>query len=1018
MSLSSIIGTFKNKNVGLQFIDVSNIILNGQSCLNYNIINPPSFLSEIYKLGIKAIFTSMPKIYDNNNNATLNTFGTLSGILGIDTVNITSYNAYYQDYRTGKKLIDISNIIIGNSDALNYYILPILPCNGYILPKAIDISFSLVNKKYDGTKIVLNLNMSLTNILGLDIVSISSYTSLFKSNQVGYQLIDISSLIIKGIDANNYYVPPIQSYFGYIRPKNLIINYIESNQTYTGFTYNNYNVSYNGLVKIDSNLSLSGTLGYAITTNNSNINKLNIVNWLVLLSDLNQILYSIDGTNWYNCLYNGIIGLSIGYNNLIWIILGTGLNTIAYSYDGINWVGIGLLIFSIKGLSVKYTGKMWIAVGEGINSIAYSYYGLIWIGLGVTIFTTRGWGIYNNNNIIIAVGEGLNTIAYSYSGLSWVGLGMLIFDIKGTSIVNNGIIWVALGKGSINNMAYSYNGLDWFGLGQSTFTDIGNYCIWDGNKFIAVGAGLNTLAYSYDGIKWTGLGQTIFTNSGLSISFNGQLYIAIGSGTNTAASSLDGINWVITNITNINNPCAIESVKSINYLYTDQIIDAGVYNIIPGGLYSKNYNITYIPGNTNIFKAKLLIRHNNIYQNYNSYAFNNFKITLTGLLCNDTDQSLTGTIKYNYNSDLTKVGYYNITLSGLTSNNYDITYLPGNLQIIKSKIIIKVINNVKVYDKLVYTPSYVIYGLMSNDTLSSLSGILNFDGSYINAVNSGYYDIIANGLYSSNYNINYISGVIQIVKSPLYIIANNDNKIYYNDISNYLLVYDSSKFKLLNNISVYNLQTITSKYKDSAKTLIWSLNGYEGHCLLSFNPPSYLSSIGLSIINSDTGLSKFEQYIINTDQITNGYKITVNELNGIYNYNCIIQNNVNTIISIKYINNSINYYVNNTLFRSTIRSTSLKLYLNIRLYNINDIISNIRFNTIKNYYIGGNGFYCTGFKGDDTIDDLNGLIIYSGTSQNASETGKYTIIPSGFSSDNYDITYIIGYLDIKKSIQI
>ena len=53
----------------------------------------------------------------------------------------------------------------------------------------------------------------------------------------------------------------------------------------------------------------------------------------------------------------------------------------------------------------------------------------------------------------------------------------------------------------------------------------------------------------------------------------------------------------------------------------------------------------------------------------------------------------------------------------------------------------------------------------------------------------------------------------------------------------------------------------------------------------------------------------------------------------------------------------------------------------------------------------------------NTIMSLSGNIIYSGTSQNASQQGIYSIIPSGLSSPNYSIKYINGLLNIRKSIQ-
>jgi hypothetical protein len=113
----------------------------------------------------------------------------------------------------------------------------------------------------------------------------------------------------------------------------------------------------------------------------------------------------------------------------------------------------------------------------------------------------------------------------------------------------------------------------------------------------------------------------------------------------------------------------------------------------------------------------------------------------------------------------------------------------------------------------------------------------------------------------------------------------------------------------------------------------------------------------------------------------------------------------------------VTYSLNNIIIRNVSKPIRNKLYLNIFTYYANQILANIYFTSIKEYYYGGNGFYCDGFQGDDTINDLSGSMIYLGTSQGATEEGTYTIIPSGFTSNNYNITYVNGHLNIKKSLQ-
>jgi hypothetical protein len=157
--------------------------------------------------------------------------------------------------------------------------------------------------------------------------------------------------------------------------------------------------------------------------------------------------------------------------------------------------------------------------------------------------------------------------------------------------------------------------------------------------------------------------------------------------------------------------------------------------------------------------------------------------------------------------------------------------------------------------------------------------------------------------------------------------------------------------------------------------------------------------------------------MITTLQDNSGYYLSIIENGQTFNFNYIIPNDLTSLIEIKYQNMTINYFLNGTLLRSIPKTNRNKLYLNIFTYYANQYINNIIYRSLKEYYIGGNGFYCDGFQGSDSISDLSGSIIYSGTSQGATNAGTYTIIPSGFTSKNYNITYVTGKLIIKKSLQ-
>ena len=73
-------------------------------------------------------------------------------------------------------------------------------------------------------------------------------------------------------------------------------------------------------------------------------------------------------------------------------------------------------------------------------------------------------------------------------------------------------------------------------------------------------------------------------------------------------------------------------------------------------------------------------------------------------------------------------------------------------------------------------------------------------------------------------------------------------------------------------------------------------------------------------------------------------------------------------------------------------------------------------NASKSYdgvaYSGGNGITYSGFVHNETSAVLGGALGYSGSSQGATNAGGYLIVPTGFTSSNYNLKYISGSLTI------
>jgi len=68
-----------------------------------------------------------------------------------------------------------------------------------------------------------------------------------------------------------------------------------------------------------------------------------------------------------------------------------------------------------------------------------------------------------------------------------------------------------------------------------------------------------------------------------------------------------------------------------------------------------------------------------------------------------------------------------------------------------------------------------------------------------------------------------------------------------------------------------------------------------------------------------------------------------------------------------------------------------------------------------NVFSGAYTVLYNGFVNGENSDVLSGSLVFGGTAINATTAGSYTIIPSGFTSNNYSISYVIGTLLIDPS---
>lgn len=109
---------------------------------------------------------------------------------------------------------------------------------------------------------------------------------------------------------------------------------------------------------------------------------------------------------------------------------------------------------------------------------------------------------------------------------------------------------------------------------------------------------------------------------------------------------------------------------------------AGTYAITRGTLDTRNYEITFVDGTLTVIKAPLTVRANDA-ERLVGAEIPPFSVTYSGFRLGEDESALSGVLVITTSADLTSApGTYLIIPAGLTSDNYEITFVPGTLVVL------------------------------------------------------------------------------------------------------------------------------------------------------------------------------------------------------------------------------------------------------------------------------------------------------------------------------------------------
>jgi len=354
------------------------------------------------------------------------------------------------------------------------------------------------------------------------------------------------------------------------------------------------------------------------------------------------------------------------------------------------------------------------------------------------------------------------------------------------------------------------------------------------------------------------------------------------------------------------------------------------------------------------------------------------------------------------------VGTYNsyanaiIDATGCISSSRTLVFL----EITKKSITITVDpNQTKVYGAA--NPSTYTYGVSPSLTgLAALNGTLT----RVSGESVGTYAIEQNDLTTANnpnYTINYIGNNFTITKKSLTITATAGQSKVYGAVDPSTYVYTVSP-------SITGLASLTGSLIRAFGETVGPY-AIEQNDLTTANNPNYT----INYVGNNFTITK-KSLTITADNKTKFYGAA----NPIftYTYSGLVNGDLATftwptIITTALPNSPIGIYpiipsaatdpnYTITYVEGALTVTKAALTITAKPHTITYNVT---------AYAGGNGVDPTGLAAGESISNLTGTLIYTGTSQGAKNVGSYTIIPDGLSSPNYNINYVGDALEIKKA---
>jgi hypothetical protein len=422
----------------------------------------------------------------------------------------------------------------------------------------------------------------------------------------------------------------------------------------------------------------------------------------------------------------------------------------------------------------------------------------------------------------------------------------------------------------------------------------------------------------------------------------------------------------------------------------------GSYPIVASGLSSNNYEISFVDGTLTVNKAPLTITANNASRSYGA-SNPSFTASYDGFVNNENVSNLSGSLQFSSAANTSPVGSYPITPSGLSSSNYEISFVDGTLSVTKAPLTITAQNASKLVDTANPTFGVNYNGFVLNENESALSGTLVITTTADLNSPVGTYPIVPSGLSSSNYEISFVNGTLTI-DAALAISWASPAAISYGTALSASQLNASANIAgtftyepALGSVLPAGTHTITAtftptdnRYSPGSQTSLLTVN----KAALTITAQNASRTYGAAN----------PAFVVSYSGFVNGENASV--LGGSLAFNsATVSSAVGSYPITPSGLSSSNYEI--SFVDGTLTVTKASLTVTAQNASRQEGEANPSFTVSYSGFVNG-----------ENASALGGTLVFSTSANASSPAGSYPIVPSGLTSANYEISFVNGTLTV------